>query len=86
MYRNLKYQSGRSFNRAMDVKFSEWFRDKIETIATCHLTAGNTDEYIVAFNTLSKIDSAKNIEDALATVLKQNSALMQQLGSTTTTP
>ena len=84
MDRNLKYQSGRSFNRASDVKVSEDFRNKIETIATCHLTAGNTDEYIVAFNTLSKIDSAKNIDDALTTVLQQNAALMAQLNKTTT--
>ena len=84
MDRNLKYQSGRSFNRASDVKVSEDFRNKIETIATCHLTAGNTDEYIVAFNTLSKIDSAKNIQDALTTVLQQNAALMAQLNKTTT--
>ena len=84
MDRNLKYQSGRSFNRASDVKVSEDFRNKIETIATCHLTAGNTDEYIVAFNTLSKIDSPKNIEAALTTVLQQNAALMAQLNKTTT--
>ena len=83
MDRNLKWSSGKDFKRASDVKVSEGFRDKIENIATCHLTAGNTDEYIIAFNTLSKIDSAKNIEDALTTVLQQNAALMAKLNKTT---
>ena len=54
MDRNTKWQQGQQFKRASDVDVSKETKDNIEKIAVAHLAVGNTDEFMLGINTLSK--------------------------------
>ena len=63
MDRNTKWQNGKSFNRASDIEVSSVFKDRVETIALAHLAAGNTNEYMLAMNSLSKTQAKAELEE-----------------------
>ena len=65
MDRNTKWQQGQQFKRASDVDVSKETKDNIEKIAVAHLAVGNTDEFMLGINTLTKLQTSAQLGDAL---------------------
>ena len=72
MDRYTKSKQAQQFNRQSDVTIGKQSRDRIEALMTAHYAAGNTDQFMMGVNALSKFDSQNDISQAigvLATVV-----------------
>ena len=65
MNRYDKSKITQSFNRSSEIAVSDELRTRLERIAVLHLTAGNMTEYMVAMNSLSKLDTSVALSDAI---------------------
>ena len=68
MDRNVKYQTGKAFNRASDIEVSANYKKKAELIALAHLAAGNSNEYMLAMNSLAKTNANQELAEMKAVV------------------
>ena len=65
MDRNQKWQQGQAFKRSSDVDVSKETKEAIEKIAVAHLAVGNTDEFMLGINTLTKLQTSAALADSL---------------------
>ena len=63
MDRNMKYQMGQQFKRNNEVEVSTQFKEKVEIIALAHLATGNSEDYMLAMNSLAKTQARAEIEE-----------------------
>ena len=61
MDRYTKSNISRGFNRSSDIEVSKQLRDNIERAASLHLLAGNMTQYMLAMNSLAKIDTQASL-------------------------
>ena len=78
MDRNVKYQTGKAFNRASDIEVSADYKKKAELIALAHLAAGNSNEYMLAMNSLAKTNANAEVQE-LKQVVGSIAASVSQL-------
>ena len=58
-----KNDQQKAFKRSSDIEVSKRFKEAIERAAIMHLNAGHMDEYMIAMNTLNKIDTVNAIQE-----------------------
>ena len=63
-----KQDVSKSFKRAEGIEVSEDLRKNIEKAASLHLLAGNMTQYMVAMNSLAKLDTQATLTKALITL------------------
>ena len=68
MDRNSKWQNGKSWSRASDIEVSSDFKQMVEKIALSHLAVGNSDDYMLAMNSLAKTNARVEIEQMQQTL------------------
>ena len=61
MDRYTKSNISRGFNRSTDIEVSKELRANIERAASLHLLAGNMTQYMLAMNSLAKIDTQASL-------------------------
>ena len=61
MDRYTKSNISRGFNRSNDIEVSKELRSNIERAASLHLLAGNMTQYMLAMNSLAKIDTQASL-------------------------
>ena len=61
MDRYTKSNICRGFNRSSDIEVSKELRSNIERAASLHLLAGNMTQYMLAMNSLAKIDTQASL-------------------------
>ena len=80
MDRYTKSQQAKQFNRQSDVAIGKKSRDRIEALMTAHYAAGNTDQFMMGVNALSKFDSQNDISLAISTLSTIVARLDAKLG------
>ena len=62
MDRNMKWQVGKDYKRASDVKVSSRFQEKAEAIALSHAACGSMAEFQLMFTSMGKVDPMVRVE------------------------
>ena len=62
MDRNMKWQAGKDYKRASEVKVSSNFQTKAEAIALSHAAVGSMAEFQLMFTSMGKIDPMVRVE------------------------
>ena len=62
MDRNMKWQTGKDYKRASEVRVSSKFQEKAEAIALSHAACGSMAEFQLMFTSMGKVDPMVRIE------------------------
>ena len=62
MDRNMKWQVGKDYKRANEVRVSSKFQEKAEAIALAHAACGSMAEYQLMFTSMGKVDPMVRVE------------------------
>jgi hypothetical protein len=65
MDRNTRWQVSQQFKRNQDIEVKQEDKDTITKIAIAHLAVGNTNEFMLAMNSLSKLQANQELTDKL---------------------
>ena len=65
MDRNARWQVSQQFKRNQDIEVKQEDKDTITKIAIAHLAVGNTNEFMLAMNSLSKLQANQELTDKL---------------------
>ena len=61
MDRNTRWQVSQQFKRNQDIEVKQEDKDTITKIAIAHLAVGNTNEFMLAMNSLSKLQANQEL-------------------------
>ena len=65
MDRNTRWQVSQQFKRNQDIEVKQEDKDTITKIAIAHLAVGNTNEFMLAMNSLGKLQANQELTDKL---------------------
>ena len=65
MDRNTRWQVSQQFKRNQDIEVKQEDKDTITKIAIAHLAVGNTNEFMLAMNSLGKLQANQELTDNL---------------------
>ena len=65
MDRNTRWQQSQQFKRLSDVEVKQADKDTIVKIAIAHLAVGNTNEFMIAMNSLCNLQANQELTDKL---------------------
>ena len=77
-----KNDQQKAFKRSSDIEVSKKFKEAIERAAIMHLNAGHMDEYMIAMNTLNKIDTVNALQHQQDMTADKVDKLIDSLGGT----
>tara|TARA_R100001129_G_scaffold42513_1_gene29221 strand:- start:88 stop:345 length:258 start_codon:yes stop_codon:yes gene_type:complete len=77
-----KQDNGKAFKRATDIEVSSKFKEQVEKAAIMHLHAGHMNEYMIAMNTLQKIDTVNALQEQADRTADKVDKLINSLGGT----